>query len=278
MEYFRTYAVWYALLALITVNILVWTEVTGTERLGSARVAFLDVGQGDAIFIEAENGSRLLIDGGTDTSVLRELGGLLRPSERRIDVVMATHPDLDHIGGLPDVFERYDVGLFLEPGVADDGDDYRMLLDAVREEGLKPVLVKTGMTLMLAPKVRLDILFPDRDVTGLEANSGSVVARLMCGTNSFLLTGDSPSFIEEYLVDSRVMLQSDVLKLGHHGSRTSSSESFLSAVAPKAAIVSAGCDNRYGHPHKEVLERLHTLGSIIRSTCTEGTVIFTCGE
>ncbi len=272
------YAPWYAVLVLLTVNALVWSDVAGEERSGVARVAFLDVGQGDAIYIEAENGNRMLIDSGATATVLRELGRFMRPGERTLDVVVATHPDLDHIGGLPDVFERYDVGLFLEPGVKDEGDDYRALVDAVREEGLQPVEARAGQVLALDEGVYLEILFPDRDVSALEANSGSIVGRLVCGNDSFLLTGDSPEAIEEYLVGARASLKSDVLKLGHHGSRTSSSDSFLDAVAPTTAIVSAGCDNRYGHPHSEVLERLAARGVAVCSTCAEGTVMVTCGE
>jgi len=196
-------------------------------------------------------------------------------SDRTIDTVIETHPDMDHIGGLPEVFARYDVGMFIEPGVADDGADNQALHAAVRAEGLTPVLARRGMTLALDKGVYLEILFPDRDVTNLETNMGSIVARLVYGDTSVLLTGDSPIAIEEYLVGVYGEgLKSDILKLGHHGSKTSNSESFLGYVDPAYGIISAGCDNSYGHPHKEVVDRLAQFEIKKVSTCESGTVVF----
>lgn len=238
-------------------------------------VSFLDVGQGDSIFIETPSGRQMLIDGGMGLAVLQELGMLLPFSDRRIDLVLVTHPDLDHIGSLPDVFKRYEVGAFMEPGVQDPGPDYAALQEAVRDEGLTPIAARTGQRLALDEDVYVDVLFPDRDVRGVEANMGSVVLRLVHGDVSFLLTGDSPEAIEEYMVGVHgTALKSTVLKLGHHGSRTSSGALFLSTVRPEYAVVSAGCDNRYGHPHTEVVERVRAAGAIVLGTCEEGTIVF----
>lgn len=253
----------------------VWTAVFATETNGNLVVAFLDVGQGDAIFIQAPNGNQVLIDGGKGGSVLSELGALMPFSDRTIDTVIATHPDMDHIGGLPEVFARYEVGMFLEPGVADDGADYAALLEAVQQEGLTPIYARRGMVLMLDTSVSLEILFPDRDVSNVEANTGSIVVRLVYGDTSALFTGDSPVAIEEYLVGTYGdTLKSDILKLGHHGSKTSTSDTFLGYVDPTYGIISAGCDNSYGHPHAEVMARLKTFEVNELSTCTEGTITF----
>lgn len=244
------------------------------HRAHDLTVAFLDVGQGDAIYIETPGGAQMLIDGGNGTAVLRGLGTVMPFFDRSIDVVVATHPDEDHIGGLPDVFERYHVGAYLDPGVNDHSTTYEAILRAVNEAHIPYTIARRGMRIALGDGVFLDILFPDRDLSHADTNTASIVARLTYGSTSFLLTGDSPQMIEEYVVafDGSV-LKSDVLKLGHHGSRTSSSEIFLRTVQPSLAIISAGKDNRYGHPHKEVLDRLAALRIPSLSTIQEGSII-----
>lgn len=266
-------------LVLAVATVFVWQAVLASSTDGKLLVAFLDVGQGDAIFIQAPNGNQVLVDGGKGGAVLSELGKLMPFSDRTIDTVIATHPDLDHIGGLPEVFARYEVGMFLEPGVADEGADYQALIRSAQEEGLVPVRARRGMTLALDEGVYLEILFPDRDVAGVEANLGSIVARLVYGDTSVLLTGDSPIAIEEYLAAGYgERLKSDILKLGHHGSKTSSSEVYLGYVDPAYGIVSAGCDNSYGHPHKEVVDRLVQFEVKKLSTCELGTIVFESDE
>ncbi len=270
----RDRAILGCVLVLVGAAVLVWRAVLAQGGSGTLTVAFLDVGQGDALYIEAPHGQQLLIDGGAGAAVLEALGGVMPAGDRSLDVVMATHPDADHIGGLPEVFARYDIGMFLEPGIHDTGGDSTALEHAVAEEGLTPILAREGMVLALDEGVSLEILFPDRDVSDVDPNVGSIVARLTYGDTSFLLTGDSPTEIEAYLVSRyRERLTSDVLKLGHHGSRTSTSESFLGFVNPSRAVVSAGCDNSYGHPHQEVLDRLARFSVATLSTCKEGTVV-----
>lgn len=266
---------WLLVLFLVVVNGVIWYA---GFRLANHPlvVAFLDVGQGDAIYIEAPNGNQLLIDGGPNGAVLRELGRVMPFFDRSIDVVIETHPDADHIGGLSDVFSRFDISYFLEPGIQNDTIQTKELLSKVKEErGVTSVYARRGMLVDLGGGATLSILFPDRDVTTIETNTGSVVARLDYGDISVLLTGDSPTSIETYLVslDAR-SLDSDLLKLGHHGSRTSSSKSFIEAVSPQIAIISAGKDNRYGHPHREVLDTLNELHISYLSTAEMGTIRF----
>lgn len=234
-------------------------------------VAYLNVGQGDAIYIETPSGIQILIDAGPDRSVLRELGDIMPFHDRSIDVVIATHPDRDHIGGFPDILKRYDVSLFIEPGVASTIGEYAFIQD----DAVQKLIVDRPLQITLGGRgeeVVLNILFPDRDVSGLEKNAASIIVQLVYGEHTFLFTGDSPKSIEKYLVSKYgSALESDVLKLGHHGSKTSSSELFIKTVDPEYAIVSAGADNRYGHPHQEVLDTL--LGIEINRT-SEGTIIF----
>jgi competence protein ComEC len=195
--------------------------------------------------------------------------------DRSLDMVLATHEDRDHVGGLPDVFTQYQVGTFVRTENQGESSEARIVDELSKREGSAVIYARRGMTFDLGASTTLEILFPDRDPSMLESNTSSIVARLVYGESSFLLTGDSPDEIEEHLVLlDATGLTSDVLKLGHHGSRTSSSELFLKAVAPTYAIISAGKDNRYGHPHAEVVERLTRLGMRTRSTAQEGNIVF----
>ncbi len=237
-------------------------------------VAFLNIGQGDSIFIESPSGNQVLIDGGPDRSVLREISKVIPFYDRNIDLVLATHPDADHIGGLVDIISRYKVGLFMEPGTESDTSIYKELETRIKKPEINKIEARQGMVVDLGSGAMLEILFPVLDPSGMETNTSSIVARLVYGESEFLLTGDSPLNIEDYLVDSGVDLDSDVLKAGHHGSKTSTSETFVKAVDPEYAVISAGKDNRYGHPHQEVLNILEKNNVKVLNTATEGRIIF----
>lgn len=282
MNRFSRQAVQYGVIGIFLVtNIFIWVAVVRTNRAGVLTVAFLDVGQGDAIYIEAPNGNQMLVDGGpSGSAVLRALGQVMPFYDRSIDLVLATHPDQDHVGGLPSVFDRMQVdGVITTENVSGTG-AYAAFEEAISTEHARRILARTGERIILDKGVVLEILFPDRNTRGWETNTGSIVARLSYGNESFLLTGDSPLAIEKYLVNKNGgSLHSTVLKLGHHGSRTSSSREFLSAVNPEYAVVSAGKDNKYGHPHKEVTGLLGELKIPTVSTAEQGTVVFkTNGE
>jgi len=271
------------LLVLITTNILVYILLWQEADSHVLKVYFLDVGQGDAIFVETPTRKQLLIDGGRNKKVVSELGKIMPFGDRSIDVVIATHPDADHIGGLPEVVSRYDVGLLLESGVESDNKIDDELDKRVEERGVEKLLAKRGMTINFGDGVRLRILFPDRDVSSWETNEASIVARLDYGESSFLFTGDSPTKIENTMIyhseESKELLDVDVLKVGHHGSRTSTSLSYAQAVSPEYAVISAGKGNRYGHPHKEVLNILEKVDAKTISTAESGTIKFeTDGE
>lgn len=245
-----------------------------------ARVYMLDIGQGDSFLIVAANGKKLLIDGGKDSSVLSELSAVMPTGDRTIDVMIATHPDADHIGGLPSVLGRYDVGLFLTSQVYGSSDMYKSLLKTLADKKIPSYYVRRGMSLKLDTNEIIpstfSILFPDRPTTNWETNTASVVGRLDMGTSSMLLNGDSPSSIERYMVqkDPKI-LDVDILKLGHHGSKTSSSEEYLRATSPLLALISAGARNTYGHPAPEVVARLKSLRIPSTSTIDHGIVTLT---
>mgnify|MGYP003967617785 FL=1 len=264
----------YLLLGLFVLNIFIWSVILGQEK-GVLTVAFLDVGQGDAVYIEAPNGNQVLIDSGRSKAVLRELNKVMPFYDRSIDVLLATHPDQDHIGGFPDILKRYDVDFFLDSGRESDSAVYEEVLQLTVVDDIKKIQARRGMVVMLDDDVHLNILFPDRDVRDVESNTASVITQLVYGETEFMLTGDSPKTIEEYLVmlDGE-NLESDVLKAGHHGSKTSSAEAFVGFVSPKYSVISAGKDNKYGHPHKDVIDVLNQFGSAILSTGDSGIIVF----
>ncbi|OHA84348.1 MAG: hypothetical protein A2937_01250 [Candidatus Yonathbacteria bacterium RIFCSPLOWO2_01_FULL_47_33b] len=278
----RKLRVQYGVLGIFLVaNIFIWTAVVRADRAGVLTVAFLDIGQGDAIYIEAPNGNQMLIDGGPSSGVvLRALGKVMPFYDRSIDLVIATHPDQDHVGGLPAVLGRMNVANIVTTENISDTGAYAAFEEAILSEHARRIRARTGERIILDKGVVLEILFPDRNTRGWETNTGSIVARLSYGDTSFLLTGDSPLAIEKYLVGKKGgALHATVLKLGHHGSRTSSSREFLSAVNPEYAIISAGLNNKYGHPHKEVTDLLDELKIPELSTIDHGTIVFkTDGE
>ena len=244
---------------------------------GLLHVSYLDVGQGDASFIESPSGMQVLIDGGRDTSVLTQLPKVMGYFDRTIDLIIATHPDMDHIGGLVHVLKRYDVKAVMMTDNVNDTPAYTAFLEAVKQESVPVLMARRGQTYDLGKgsegSTTLAILFPDREMRDAESNTSSIVSRLSYGDADFLFTADSPQAIETYLVSlSDSVLQSEVLKVGHHGSRTSTAAAFAVAVRPAYAIISAGKDNPYGHPHKEVMDILKEYNVATKNTADLGSI------
>lgn len=263
-------------LVLLVLNVAVFAYLY-RPAVSELTVSFLDVGQGDAILVEGPTGIEMLIDGGKDRSVLRQLPRVMGPLDRSIDVVIATHPDADHIGGLPGVLSRYSVRRFFESGKEGETSIYESLVVSVdREPGLEEGLLRNGMRIHLGGGAYADILHPEENVAQLrETNDASIIMRVVYGDTEFMLTGDAPLWAEDRVVRRYgTMLESDVLKAGHHGSKTSTSAAFLEAVDPGVVVVSAGKDNSYGHPHGDVVARIRESGAALVSTMESGTITF----
>lgn len=261
---------------LASLAFFVWYAVFAETR-AEARVYFFDVGQGDSIFIQAENGSQVLIDGGPDDAVLARLGEVLPFYDRAIDIIILTHSDADHINGLVEVAKRYSVGLALESGVASSSAAYIEFRSLLSKQNTPVVSAVYGQKIYLDNNFVLSVVAPWEKGGGaaVKTNNASIVARLDYGEASFLFTGDIEAATERKLSFlSGSELDVDILKVAHHGSKTSSIEEFLKVASPQAAIISAGKNNRYGHPNPEVVSRIHSHGVQIRRTDLEGTIVY----
>lgn len=256
------------------------TPPLGTERVwvrpadaGELRAWVLDIGQGDAIFLETPGGKQVLVDGGADDAVLAKLGALMPPTDRTLDAVIPTHPDADHIAGLVPVLARYDVLAVYETGLTKDTRVAEALAAGIRDEGAARHVVGAGGAFEI-DGVSFEVLWPDGAFDGAsmaEPNRAGIVLLVRYGDASLLLTADTEA-AEEAAYASRAG-DVDVLKAGHHGSRTSSSRALLDAVSPEVAVISCGEDNRYGHPHPEVLARYEGRGIRTFRTDRQGDIL-----
>ncbi|MDO8594063.1 MAG: hypothetical protein Q7R93_00925 [bacterium] len=289
MEKFRKNLHWYILGFLFIAALLVWYAVAAEDRGGKLTVAFLNIGQGDGIFIESPTGTQMMIDGGPGAIVLRELGNVMPFYDRSIDMLVVSNPDKDHMAGFLDVLDSFKVASVIEPGTVGASAEYRALEERIEKnpsssetrvlplgKGELPrrIIARRGQRIDLGGGAYFEVLFPDRDVSGLDTNNGSIIGKLVYGTTSFLFPGDAPEAIEEYLayVDKE-NLNVDVLKVGHHGSKTSTSEALLGFASPAMAVISAAKDNSYGHPNQEVLDRLKQFEVEVFGTYEKGRVV-----
>lgn len=244
------------------------------RKFAPLRVIFLDVGQGDAILI-TEGDTQVLIDGGADSrQLLGQLGRFVPFWDHRIETVIATHPDADHIGGLASVIRRYRVSSFLSNGVESGSDTLTDLKRSLEQSPeTEQSVLGTGSRLIFPGGAELAVLFPMGGAAAAfkETNDGSIVTRLAYGQSSFLFTGDLPH--EESVLPDIEPAQ--VLKVAHHGSKYSTSDAWLDRVRPAAVVVSVG-KNRYGHPSEEVLHRLRAAGAEVLRTDEIGNIVFVC--
>lgn len=279
MQSVRRYFSYFILLVLIFITLGIWGAVFAYTPSGVLTVAVMDVGQGDAIFIESPTGVQVVIDGGPDNSILAELPKLMPLSDRSLDLVLETHPDADHIAGFVDLLKRYSVGVFAEPGIPKPTLTDDTLEKEIDAEKIPRALVHRGEWIDLGAGAYIKILSPDFDVSTLspnDANLGCVVAHLVYGNTSVLFMCDAPFATEDHLMEvgSSTDLKSDILKVGHHGSRFSTSKKFVAAVAPSVAVISVGAHNTYGHPTPQTLNTLASQNIKTLRTDEEGTIVF----
>lgn len=249
------------------------TEAVKTEKIPvtaghEMQVHFIDVGQGDSILIESPSGKTMLIDGGVKgagqqiVSYLKELG------INKLDIVVATHPDADHIGGLIPVLDNMTIEQFYDSGKVHTSQTFEEMLTRIDEKNIPYHVPKIGDDIEFDKNVNVKVLNANDQAT--DNNDASIVLKMTYGNVSFLLTGDAGVALEKEMLQYDV--KATVLKAGHHGSNTSSSEEFIQAVKPEVTILSYGEDNKYGHPHAEIVDRLQAIGSKIYATADLGTI------
>ena len=269
----NSYKIWYVVLFLIISVVVLWNKAFAVDN-NYLRVVALNIGQGDSFYVEAPNGKQMIIDGGPDKKILSELSAVMPYGDDSIDVLMITNPDKDHMAGFLDVMEKYKVGMVLEPGTVNDSMIYKNIEKMIAEKNIPDLVARKGMKVILDKEknVYFEVIFPDRDVHNWTTNDGSIVGKIFYGNTSFMMTGDATIKTEGVILanNSDKYLKSDVLKAGHHGSRTSSGEAFVSVVRPSMAMISAGVNNSYGHPHQETLDTLNKFGVKILGTYDVG--------
>jgi competence protein ComEC len=276
-------------LSLIVIVLAVWLQVLIFNHDKFLEVDFFDVGQGDAILIRTPEKQTMLIDGGPGSSILGKLGDKFTPFNKRIDIVILTHPHADHVTGLIEVLKRYEIGLLILNGVEIKSGVYSEFLKTAKDKNIKILIAEAGEAIHFGPPaggLEFDILSPRENLTGRvfnensdgfgasgnDANDTSIVGKLIFEDFSIIFTGDATLKIENQLLVYGDDLKSDILKVGHHGSKYSSSLSFLKMVSPKAGIIEVGAKNWYGLPSPAALSRFQMVDANIFRTDQNGDI------
>lgn len=244
------------------------TTSANSENL---KIHYIDVGQGDSILVEGAN-KNLLIDAGPRVSTDKLMTYLKKQKIKKLDYVIATHPHEDHIGGMSSVIKQYNIGTFYAPKVTTNTATFRHMVGELKKKNLKITSAKAGISFNLGNNTKCDIIAPNSDKYD-NLNNYSVVLKITDGKTKFLFTGDAEKISENEILKKGYNIESDVLKLGHHGSSTSSTKPFLKKVSPKIAIISCGKNNSYHHPHKETVKKLKEMNIQSYRTDLEGNIV-----
>jgi len=264
---------------LLLFNAISWIVVWDLNKTKSLEVNFFNVGQGDAIFIVSPKGQQILIDGGPDSIILKKLAQEMPFWDRDIDLIILTHPEKDHMAGLIEVLKRYKVENILWTGIVRDIPEYDEWIKLIAKEGAEIKIAKAGQQIKLSRFnlnnfIYFDIFYPFEELAGQEfknSNDTSITTKLVFNGVTFLFTGDISDKVEKELVLASLPLESDILKVSHHGSKYSSSDYFLENVSPEIAVIQVG-KNSYGHPTKAVLERLEKFDIKVLRTDLNGDI------
>jgi len=243
-----------------------------THQNGELQVIFLDVGQGNAQLILTPNGKTMLIDGGNNGQEDNMFAYLKQYKIQKIDVLVGSHPDADHIGTFPEIIDAYEIERIYMPKITSNTKTFEALLLSIQRKGLKVNTAKAGITIPLDDDLTVQLLGPVN--TYEESNEMSAVVKLIYGNTSFLFPGDAEYNSEMDLIKSGADLSADVLAVGHHGSNSSSNMKFIEKVHPEYAVIQVGAENKYGHPTEKTLQKLEKINAKILRTDQNGNITF----
>lgn len=248
---------------------IIENDVSNEQK--NMRVHYIDVGQGDAIFIELPNSQTILIDAGESSKGQNVINYIKSLGFSKIDYLFGTHPHTDHIGGLSQVINAFDIGKIYMPKAVSTSKTYENLLNTIATKGLKINNAKAGINVIRENNITADIIAPNNDSYS-SLNNYSIILKIKFKDKSFIFTGDAETLSENEI---KTDVSADVIKIGHHGSDTSSGQSFVNKVKAKYAIVSVGSNNRYDHPIQSIIDRWQNSGAKIYRTDLNGTIIVT---
>lgn len=263
------------ILGIVLISISIPVFLLAYNPSDDLEVDFLDIGQGDAMLIKAPEGQNILIDGGPDSKIIDCLSDELPWWDRTIDLMILTHPHDDHVSGLIEVLKRYEVKKIAYTGVPHNSPSFLEWLKTIKEKNISLIIIDREQKITLGPDCFLEFLYPNQAIFGKKAvnlNNTSIINKLTYKHNKFLFTGDAEIELENILLNNNFDLKADVLKIGHHGSDTSSSEKFLKAVDPKFGIIEVGKNNKFNHPSLRVLKRLERMNIKTYRTDMDGTI------
>jgi len=235
------------------------------------RVSYIDVGQGDSILVQV-NGKSLLIDAGPNDSTDKLISYLNKQNIKKLDFIVATHPHEDHIGAMDTVIKKYNIGEFYAPKKMTTTKTFENMVNALKSKNIKINTAAAGVNLDLGKNVKCEMIAPNAANYGDNLNNYSAVVKITYGNSKFLFMGDAEKLNEKEILNKNYDVTCDVLKLGHHGSSSSSSKAFLDKASPKIAIISCGKNNDYGHPHKETLAEMKKKNIQVYRTDIDSTI------
>ena len=254
--------------------LLIYVNGCSDEKLFSVHI--IDVGQGDSIFIQTLENKRILIDAGDEEAEHTVYSYLKRKGVKKIDVLIATHPDTDHIGSMDYIIDKFKISHFYMPEAKTDSEAFYNLLDSCKDKNLKIEYLTKGDVLKIDSSTSIEILSPST-ITD-KNNLNSIVSLLNYKGYEFLFTGDAEKENESEILSSCNLPDIEFLKAGHHGSSSSSTDEFIAKLKPEAVAISCGYNNDYGHPHRSVLDTFRENGSVVYRTDKNGTLVFYCDE
>lgn len=274
---FINYLIFFAVLFAVYLWSAVFQNIEASPTGYEAQISFLDVGQADAALINLPGSTQVLVDGGENSSALDKIRSRMPAMDKKIEYVVATHPDQDHIGGLPSVVKSYEIGEFISNGVENGSKVYQNLNALITEKKIPRKVVKTGDEISLGIGVKADILWPNENLPATTShNEGSIVIRFDYKGAKALLMADAETGSQNKIMAQAAEgeLKSQVYKVPHHGAGTALNNKFIEAVSPQYAVISVGKNNQYGHPTQAVLDALNAIKAQIFRTDQQRTIDF----